>query len=183
MLRGALYFGYDPELVAARLHARRLLKRYNDSDPGAADERLAMLRDLLGQVGESPDIEPPFQCDYGFNITLGDRVFMNFGCVLLDCAPIVIGSKTLLAPGVHIYTATHPTDPDVRGQGLERALPVTIGHNVWIGGGVRIGPGVTIGDDSVIGTGSVVVRSIPSSVVAYGNPCRVARSARDSDRA
>ncbi len=183
MLRGALYSGYEPELVAARLHAKRLLKRFNDSDPGDGAGRLAVLKILLRETGEGPDIESPFMCDYGFNITLGDRVFMNFGCVLLDCAPISIGSKTLLAPGVHIYTATHPTDPDLRSQGLEMALPVTIGRNVWIGGGVRIGPGVTIGDDSVIGFGSVVVRSIPSGVVAYGNPCRVARPVRDSDRA
>lgn len=182
MWRGAMYSGSDPELVAARLHAKRLLKRFNDREPGDSAGRLAILRSLLRETGEGPAIESPFMCDYGFNITLGDGVFMKSGCVLLNCAPITIGRKTLLAPGVHIYTATHPTDPDLRGQGLEMALPETIGRHVWIGGGVQIGPGVTIGDDSVIGTGSVVVRNIPSGVVAFGNPCRVSRPVRDADR-
>jgi maltose O-acetyltransferase len=108
-------------------------------------------------------------------VRIGAGAFLNFGCVILDCAPVEIGEITEVGPGVHVYAATHPTDPELRRQRLELARPVTIGRNVWIGGGAIVGPGVTVGDDSVIGAGSVVVRDVPAGVVVAGNPARVVR--------
>jgi maltose O-acetyltransferase len=180
MVAGELYHAWDPELVRERARARTLLNRYNASEQDSEEERRAILSELLASVGERAWIEPPFSCDYGWNISLGERAYLNFGCVLLDCAPIEIGPLTKLGPGVHLYAATHPTDPDERAAGLEYALPIEIGKNVWIGGGAIIGPGVRIGENSVIGAGSVVVRDIPANVVAAGNPCRVVRTVRFS---
>ena len=120
-------------------------------------------------------IEPPFFCDYGTNIELGDKVFFNFNCVILDVAKVTIGSNVMFGPAVQIYTATHPMDAEERRSGLEFAKPVRIGNDVWLGGGVIVCPGVTIGDAAVIGAGSVVVRDIPAGVFAAGNPCRVIR--------
>ena len=177
MLAGELYDPGAPELVAARLRARTLTRRFNDTQPDEQGLRVELLGDLLAAVGESVWVEPPFACDYGDNIELGDRVFLNFGCVLLDCARVTIGARTLLGPSVHVYAATHPTDPRQRATGLELARPVTIGSDVWIGGGVIVGPGVTIGDDSTVGAGSVVVADLPDGVVAAGNPARVLRAA------
>ena len=174
MLAGELYLASDPELVAERLHARSLTSRYNAALPD--DERPAVLEQLLGAVGDGVVIEPPFHCDYGSNIVLGERVFMNFGCVILDCARVEVGALTQIAPGVQLCAATHPVDPGEREAGLEYALPISVGRNVWIGAGAIVGPGVTIGDDSVIGAGSVVVRDVPAGVLAVGNPCRVVRS-------
>jgi len=176
MLAGGLYRPADPALSDARTLARERMRAFNNSTEQDPALRLKLLRQLLGSIGDSPEIEPPLYCDYGVNITLGDRVFMNFGCVLLDCNRITIGDRTLLGPGVHIYAATHPVDPDVRASGLELAQPVTIGSDVWIGGGAIICPGVEIGDGAVIGAGSVVTRNIPARSIAVGNPCRVVRS-------
>lgn len=175
MLAGELYHGWDPELVRERARTRGLLNRYNASGPDDAEGRRAILGALLANIGEGAWVEPPFSCDYGWNISLGERAYLNFGCVLLDCAPIKIGPLTKLGPGVHLYAATHPTDPDERAAGLEYALPIVVGENAWIGGGAIIGPGVRIGENSVIGAGSVVVRGIPADVVAAGNPCRILR--------
>ncbi len=175
MLAGELYLASDPELVALRRRARALTRQYNASREDQIDERRLLLRDLLGSCGEDTEIEPMFQCDYGINIHLGARVYMNFGCVILDCAPVTIGERTLLGPGVHLYAATHPTEPRLRETLRELARPITIGRNAWIGGGVIVCPGVTIGDDAVIGAGSVVTKDVPRGVIAHGNPCRVVR--------
>jgi maltose O-acetyltransferase len=175
MLAGALYLATDPELVAARTRARRLWSRFNATDPESAAERAALLRELLGRVGNDVAIEPPFFCDYGTQITLGDGVFINMNCVFLDCAAIDIGAHTFLGPSVQLYTATHPIDAATRVAGPELAQPIRIGARVWIGGGAIVGPGVTIGDDTTIGAGSVVMRDVPARVVAAGNPCRVIR--------
>ncbi len=175
MLSGELYFAYDPELVELRGRARRLTRLYNATREDEPRERERLLRELLGACGERVEIEPPFRCDYGSNIRLGDGVYMNFDCVILDCAPISIGERTLLGPGVHLYAATHPADPDVRATLRELARPISIGRNAWIGGGAIICPGVTIGDEAVIGAGSVVTRDVPARVIAAGNPCRVIR--------
>jgi maltose O-acetyltransferase len=134
-----------------------------------------LLGELLLAGGETAWIEPPFFCDYGWNISLGDRAFLNFNCVVLDCAPVEIGALALLGPAVQVSTATHPVDPRERESGLEFARPITIGRNVWIGAAAIVGPGVTIGDDSVIGAGAVVLRDVPAGVLAAGNPCRVIR--------
>lgn len=175
MLRGELYDASDPELVRERLRARKLLKEFNESAPDDLERRRALPAQLLGSMGEGVYIEPPFYCDYGSNILMGERVYLNFNCVILDCNVVRIGDNTMLGPAVQIYAATHPLDAAERIKGPELAYPVTIGRNVWIGGGAIIGPGVTIGDNTTIGAGSVVVKSIPANVFAAGNPCRVIR--------
>ena len=175
MLRGELYDASDPQLVQERLRARRLLKAFNDSHPDDQDQRQALLAQLLGAVGAGVHIEPPFYCDYGSHILIGERVFLNFGCVILDCNIVRIGDNTQLGPAVQIYAATHPLQAAERIKGPELGYPITIGRNVWIGGGAIIGPGVTIGDNTTIGAGSVVVKSIPAHALAVGNPCRVIR--------
>jgi maltose O-acetyltransferase len=175
MLAGELYRASDFELVAERQRARRLTRLYNSTTEQELERRSQILQELFGAAGATIEIEPPFYCDYGSNIYAGDGFYMNFGCVILDCAPVHIGEKVLCGPAVQICTATHPTDPEVRLSGLELAAPVQIGNNVWIGGGAIICPGVTIGDGSTIGAGSVVVKDIPAGVVAAGNPCRIIR--------
>lgn len=175
MLAGELYDGFDPELVSERARIRRLLALYNTSAMEDKARRAELLGEMLGAVGEGVWIEPPFQCDYGSRIRVGRGVFINFNCVILDCHEVTIGDGTLLAPAVQIYTAFHPTDPEVRKTGRELAAPVRIGTNVWIGGGAIICPGVTIGDNTTIGAGSVVVKDVPANVIAAGNPCRVIR--------
>ncbi len=137
--------------------------------------REALLRELLGTAGEAPWVEPPFFCDYGTNITLGERVFFNFNCVVLDVAPVSVGSGVLFGPAVQVYAATHPLGAAGRRTGLEYGRPVEIGDDVWVGGGAVICPGVRVGARSVVGAGSVVTRDIPEGVFAAGNPCRVVR--------
>jgi maltose O-acetyltransferase len=176
MLGGELYNPFDPQLVADRKRARLLFKAFNDTHDDQPEERLRLLQMLIPTVGVGLLIEPPFYCDYGSNITIGDNVFFNFNCVILDIASVTIGSNVLFAPGVHIYAATHPVSAAQRRTGLELGKPVSIGDDVWIGGGVLVCPGVSIGDRSVIGAGSVVTKDIPAGVVAAGNPCRVMRA-------
>ncbi|GFE67812.1 sugar O-acetyltransferase [Chroococcus sp. FPU101] len=176
MIAGELYNSFALELIADRLQCRLLLKQYNDSRPDDTEYRQDILKKLIGTQGQNFWIEPPFYCDYGFNITVGENVYFNFNCVVLDVAPVIIGDSVLIAPNVQIYTATHPLDWTTRSQGLEYAKPITIGSYVWIGGGVILCPGVKIGDRSVIGAGSVVTKNIPADVVAAGNPCRIIRT-------
>lgn len=175
MLAGELYLATDPQLVAERRRARDLLQALNASRDGDTELRASTLRELLGAAGERVWIEPPFFCDYGTNIRLGDRVFFNFNCVVLDVAQVDIGSDVMFGPAVQIYTATHPMEYQPRRAGQEFAKPVTIGSDVWVGGGAIILSGVTIGSRSVIGAGSVVTRDVPEGVFAAGNPCRVLR--------
>lgn len=175
MLRGELYRGDDPALVAERRRAQEILRRFNATPPDAESERQALLSELLGGIGDGTTLLPPFRCDYGYNITIGGRSFVNYDCIFLDCARIVIGAEVQIAPRVQIYTATHPTDAALRRAGPEYALPVTVGDGAWLGGGAILCPGVTIGTNAVVGAGSVVTRSIPPDVVAAGNPCRVIR--------
>jgi maltose O-acetyltransferase len=175
MLAGELYDPLDPELCRARQRCRDLCKRLNDSREDQQEERRCILSDLFGY---STDvwIQPPFFCDYGFNIALGSKVFFNFNCVVLDVMRVEIGSNVLFGPAVQIYTATHPIGAAERRTGLEFAKSVSIGSDVWVGGGAIIAPGVAIGDRSVIGAGSIVTRPIPADVFAAGNPCRVIRA-------
>jgi maltose O-acetyltransferase len=176
MLAGELYDPLDEQLSAERLKARLLLKELNDTREDQAEERSRLLRELLPNAGEGLWLQPPFYCDYGYNIKMGDKVFFNFNCVVLDVTFVTIGSRTLFGPNVQVYTATHPMNHKERAAGLEFAKPITIGEDVWIGGSVVICPGVSIGDRSVIGAGSVVTKDIPADVFAAGNPCKVIRS-------
>lgn len=176
MLGGELYDATDPQLSSERRHARLLMKQLNDSRDDEVALRHSLLQKLIGKAGEGLWIEPPFYCDYGSNITVGDKVFFNFNCVVLDVMQVTIGSNVLFGPNVQIYTATHPLDWQERASWLEFAKPITIGSNVWVGGGAIICPGVTIGDRSVIGAGAVVTKDIPADSFAAGNPCKVIRS-------
>ncbi len=176
MLRGDLYNALDPELVNERLRARLLLKQLNDSRGDQQELRQQILKDLIPSQGDNLWIEPPFYCDYGSNISVGDKVYFNFNCTILDVMEVLIGNNVLFGPSVQIYTAMHPIDWKERATGLEFAKPITIGSDVWVGGGVIICPGVTIGKRSIIGAGSVVTRDIPEDVFAAGNPCRPIRS-------
>ena len=175
MLAGELYLAADPELTKLRDRARQITRAYNSTIETERDMRRTLLNRLLGQMPPKIEIEPPFRCDYGTNIYLGQNFYANFGCILLDCADIRIGENVMFAPNVQIYAAHHPLDVETRISGLELASPITIGNNVWIGGGAIVLPGVTIGDNTVIGAGSVVTKDIPANVVAVGNPCRVIR--------
>ncbi|MBI9018227.1 MAG: sugar O-acetyltransferase [Phycisphaerae bacterium] len=175
MIRGELYDPGDAQLVQMRLSCRGLIESYNSSNSTQKNKRDKLLVELLGVVGKNINIEPPFFCDYGFNINLGDNVYMNFNCVMLDCASISIGNNTLIGPGVQFYAATHPVQAQERQSGLELAGPITVGENVWIGGGAIILPNVAIGDNTTIGAGAVVTKDVPSNVLAVGNPCRVIR--------
>jgi len=175
MLAGELYDPLDPELVAQRIRARDLCQDLNASRESDQPLRRRILTDLFGAGGETVWMQPPFFCDYGANIHLGQRVFFNFNCVVLDVCQVRIGDFTLFGPAVQIYTATHPMNAELR-RLQEFGKPVEIGADVWVGGGAVICPGVTIGSKSVIGAGSVVTRDIPAGVFAAGNPCRVIRS-------
>ncbi|WP_039056185.1 maltose O-acetyltransferase [Enterobacter sp. Bisph1] len=175
MIAGLPYRPSDDTLRADRLRARQLIHRYNHSSPDEKTERQAILNALLG-AGEGAYIEPNFRCDYGYNIFLGKAFYANFDCVMLDVCPIHIGDNCMLAPGVHIYTATHPVDAAQRISGVEYGKPVTIGHNVWIGGRAVINPGVTIGDNAVIASGAVVVKDVPPNVIVGGNPATIIKT-------
>jgi maltose O-acetyltransferase len=175
MLAGELYDALDPELVAARARARDLCWALNTSRDADADERRRLLRALFGAGGDTVWMQPPFFCDYGTNIELGERVFFNFNCVVLDVCRVRIGDFTLFGPAVQIYTPLHPFDAALRRR-EEYGKPVEIGADVWVGGGAIILPGVTIGSRAVIGAGSVVTRDVPDDVFAAGNPCRVIRT-------
>lgn len=170
MIAGEPYHASDPEIVADQLAAAEWMRRFNASLP---PEREALLRERLGAVGKGSTIRPPFHCDYGFNILLGDGVFLNFNCVILDVVAVTIGDATQIGPGVQILTADHPRDPAERATGIEWGRPIMIGRNVWIGGGAIILPGVTIGDDAMIGAGSVVTRDVAAGATMVGNPARI----------
>ena len=175
MIAGELYDPLDKQLSEERLRTRLLIKELNDTREDQVEERSRILKELIPHAGDGLWLQPPFYCDYGTNIKLGERVFFNFNCVVLDVTYVTIGSRTLFGPNVQIYTATHPLNHIERASGLEFAKPIVIGEDVWIGGSVVICPGVTIGDRSVIGAGSVVTRDIPPDVFAAGNPCKVIR--------
>ena len=175
MLAGQLYNALDPQLVEERRRARDLIKELNDSRDGEQEKRAEIIGLLFASIGRKVWIEPPFYCDYGSNITLGNNVYFNFNCVILDPAQVTIGDNVLFGPNVQIYTATHPLSHVERRNGLESAKEIAIGSDVWVGGGSVISSGLKIGSGSVIGAGSVVTKDIPARVFAAGNPCRVLR--------
>ena len=174
MLAGDLYDALDLELKTARERARDLCQSLNATRERDQDDRRLILTQLFGKGGESVWMQPPFFCDYGSNIELGERVFFNFNCVVLDVCRVRIGDFTMFGPAVQIYTALHPLNAELRRR-QEFGKPVEIGSDVWVGGAAIIMPGVRIGSRAAIGAGSVVTRDIPDGVFAAGNPCRVIR--------
>jgi maltose O-acetyltransferase len=175
MLAGEPYDPSDPELVADRARASGLVRRYNATSEAEADRRDALLRELFGSVGTDATVEPSVRCDYGYNVFVGDDFFANYGCVFLDTNRVAFGDRCMLGPGVHVYTPTHPIDPDERATGRERGRPVTVGDDVWIGGRAVLNPGVTVGNEAVVASGAVVTDDVPDRVVVGGNPARVIR--------
>lgn len=176
MLAGDPYVAADPELERELARAIGLTERYNGTSAAEQDERRRILGELLGSVGEGVVIRPPFHCDYGYQIHVGARVFVNYGLVALDVARITIGADVQIGPNVQLLTPTHPLDPELRRVKLEAAEPITIADNVWLAGGVIVCPGVTIGENTVVGAGAVVTRDLPANVLAVGSPARVLRA-------
>jgi maltose O-acetyltransferase len=172
MLAGELYIATDPQLSEERRRARLLAHRLNVAEYGDTAAYKQILGDLLPNAASDIWIEPPFFCDYGYNIYAGQNVFFNFNCVLLDVMPIRIGSHVMFGPSVQLYTATHPVDSEERRKGPEFAKPVTIGDDCWIGGGAIICPGVTIGERCIVGAGAVVIRDVPAGAIVGGNPAK-----------
>ena len=182
MLAGKLYIAMDEELVNDMKKSRRLTRLYNTTTEEQQDYRKELLKELFESTKENYYIEPPFRCDYGCNISIGNNFYANYDCVILDVNKVVIGDNVFFAPRVSVFTAGHPIDAEIRNMQLEYGKPVFIGNDVWVGGNTVINPGVTIGDNVVIGSGSVVTKDIPSGVVAAGNPCRVIRKINEEDK-
>lgn len=172
----------DPDLLSEQKRAKAILFEYNNLSPFQEDRKKEIITDFFGKTGHNFVIHPPFHCDYGYNIEIGENFFANMNLVILDGAKVRIGNNVFIAPNVGIYTAGHPLDTERRNQGLEYAYPVTIGDNVWIGAQVAILPGVTIGDNAVVGAGSVVTKDIPCNALAVGNPCKLIRIIGDEDK-
>ncbi|KMY52307.1 maltose acetyltransferase domain-containing protein [Peribacillus loiseleuriae] len=173
MLIGELYNAADNELHRERINARRLTRLYNQTLETEDSKRTELLKGLFGSTGDHVYIEPSFKCDYGYNIHVGENFYANFDCVILDVCEVRIGDNCFIAPGVHIYTAAHPLNPDERIAGPEFGKPVTIGNNVWIGGRAVINPGIRVGNNVVIASGAVVTKDVPDNVVVGGNPAKI----------
>ncbi len=182
---GMLYdANFDTEVISHIVRCKDLCFEYNALKPSLGDEKLAILKQLLGSIGNIYAIQSPFWCDYGYNIHIGKNFFANHGLVILDCAKVTFGDNVFIAPNCGFHTAGHPIDAETRNKGLEYAHPITVGNDVWFGAGVQVMPGVTIGSNVVIGAGSIVTKDIPDNVVAVGNPCKVLRpiTAEDKNR-
>lgn len=175
MLAGEPYLADDPEIVADQRRAAKLSEVFNTSPADAPEARRTALAELLGELGEGVEVRPPLYVDYGYQIHIGPRTFVNFGAVMLDVARITIGADVQIGPRVQLLTPTHPVEPEPRRAKWEAAQPITIGDNVWLGGGAIVCPGVTIGENTVVGAGAVVTRDLPANVVAVGNPARPIR--------
>ena len=182
MQRHEIYDDFDADLFDRRVEAKKLFKEFNRTTDDEAEKRQEIMKKLFKKVGERVYMEPNFTCEFGKNISLGNDLYINFGCTMLDCGQISIGNNTLLGPNVSLYSANHSLDAEERIAGALIPKPITIGNRVWIGGGSIVLGGVTIGDDSVIGAGSVVTKDIPSGVIAAGNPCRVIRRITEKDK-
>lgn len=182
MQAGEIYNDFDQDLFNRRVEAKKLFRAYNHTEDDEVEKRNDIMLKLFKSVGKNVWIEPDFRCEFGKNITIGNDVYINFGCVILDCGQIRIGDNTLIGPNVGIFSGNHTTDAEERAVGGLIPKPVTIGNRVWICGNVSIVPGASIGDDSIIGAGSVVTRDIPAGVIAAGNPCRVLRKITEKDK-
>lgn len=173
MLQGLIFNAMDKELLVERQKNKVLLFEFNTLPPSEGKNKQKILKTILGSLGKGSYVEHSFKCDYGYNIHLSHQVFINFDCIMLDAASIHIGEKTLIGPKAQLLTTTHPTDSQLRLQGLSHAKPIKIGKGVWIGAGTIILPGIEIGDHSIIGAGSIVTKNIPANSTAVGNPCKV----------
>lgn len=182
MIAGKPYLPGGKELSIDRMQAKEVCHDINTLSPREVAKRNKAFKKLFGKTSKRFYIEPPFYCDYGYNIEVGNNFYANHNLVVLDCAKVCIGDNVMIAPNVALYTAGHPIHHELRNQEIEYALPITIGNNVWIGGNVVVNPGVTIGDNTVIGSGSVLTKDIPSNVIAVGNPCKVLRQITDEDK-
>ncbi len=182
MQAGEIYNDFDRDLFDRRVEAKKLFRAYNRTDDDEVERRNDIMRQLFRSVGRNVWIEPDFRCEFGKNITIGNDVYINFGCVILDCGQVTIGDNTLIGPNVGLFSGNHTTDATERAAGGLIPKPITIGNRVWICGNVSIVPGVSVGDDSIIGAGSVVTHDIPAGVIAAGNPCRVLRTITEADR-
>lgn len=182
MQKHQIYDDFDKDLFDRRVKAKKLFKEFNRTTDDEAEKRQEIMKKLFRKVGKRVYMEPTFTCEFGKNIILGDDLYINFGCTLLDCGLITIGNNTLIGPNVSMYSANHSLDAEERINGALIPEPITIGNRVWIGGGSIILSGVTIGDDTVIGAGSVVTSDIPAGVVAAGNPCKVIRKITEKDK-
>lgn len=182
MLAGLPYKAWLDGLSEERAACQRKLYEFNHMHPDKMEERMKLLKEILGKTGEMAWIQPPFQCDYGLNIEVGENFFANYNFTVLDVGKVTIGKNAQIAPNVAIYTAGHPVHPDSRNSGYEYGISITIGDNVWLGGNVVVLPGVTIGNNVVVGAGSVVAKDLPDNVIAAGNPCKVIREITEEDR-
>lgn len=182
MLNGEYYISWDEELTKERDRAKDILFELNNMKPSLRGDRDKVIRGLFGKVGKNCWVESPFNCDYGYNITVGDNFYTNTNCCILDCAKVTIGDNVWIGPNVGIYTPEHAFDSEERTKGYEHALPVEIGDNTWICGGVSITGGVKIGSNVIIGAGGVVIKDIPDNVLVAGNPARIIREITDQDK-
>ncbi|MCY6959813.1 sugar O-acetyltransferase [Clostridium brassicae] len=182
MLNGKPYKSFGEELFKERQYAKDLIFEFNSLHPSKIEKRNEIIKKLFGSTRDDFFIEPPFRCDYGYNISIGENFYTNYNCTILDCAKVTIGDNVMFAPNVSLFTAGHPIHFEPRNEGIEYAFPITIGNNVWLGGGVIVNPGITIGDNVVIGSGSVITKDIPSNSIAVGNPCKVISKITDEDK-
>lgn len=179
---GMVYNDFDSDLFMRRVEAKKLFREYNRTGDDDTALRRKLTEQLFKHVGTEVWIEPDFRCEFGKNIVIGNNVYINFGCIILDCAEVTIGDNVLLGPNIGIYAANHSLDAEERINGGCCGKPVHVGNNVWLGGDVKILPGVSVGDNTIIGTGSIVTKDIPAGVIAVGNPCRVIRAVTEADK-
>lgn len=179
---GQMYNDFDDDLFQRRIAAKKLFRKYNKTEDEEVELRNQIMHDLFKYVGKDVWIEPDFRCEFGKNIVIEDNVYINFGCVILDCAEVTIGANTLLGPNIGLYPVNHAIDAEERIHGGCIGKPIHIGKNVWFGGDVKVLAGVTIGDNTIIGTGSIVTKDIPANVIAVGNPCKVIRQITEADK-
>lgn len=182
MINGLIYDAFDDELRNDRTKCKNLCYQYNLLRPDEIEKRKEILVQILGKTKKNFIIEQPFNCDYGYNIELGENFYANYNMIILDCAKVEFGDNVFIGPNCTFNTPQHPLDVETRIKGLEYAFKIKIGNNVWLGSNVVVLPGVTIGDNSVIGAGSVVTKNIPSNVIACGNPCKAIREITDEDK-
>jgi acetyltransferase-like isoleucine patch superfamily enzyme len=182
MLNGKPYKAFGEELSSERQYAKEMIFDYNNLSPKEINKHNEIIKKIFGRVGNDFYIEPPFRCDYGYNISAGENFYVNYNCTILDCAAVTIGDNVMFAPNVSLFTAGHPIHFEARNEMIEYAFPISIGNNVWVGGGVIVNPGITIGNNVVIGSGSVVTKDIPSNCIAVGNPCKVIKQITDEDK-